>query len=106
MNDTRVCFRDVKPYDVPSTLDQLRGPLQGDVELRRAVFWAPGEPRISLDTLDGVRMAYRIVITQGAVEDQIEVLNQELLVAVWADLVLPDRVRAPWEERFPDLRPF
>ena len=39
----RVYFRDVKPYAVVDSLDQLHGPAGGVVDLSHSVLWAPAE---------------------------------------------------------------
>lgn len=100
----RIYFRDVKPYEAPDSLDQLRGPAGGVVELSHSVLWAPGGGRVDLDEPGGTAMAYQAVLTEGTVADQVPVLNRERLVALWADLMLPQRVRDLWEGRFPELQ--
>lgn len=99
-----VYFRDLKPYEIPESLDQLRGPAGGTIELPHSVLWAPGGAGISLDEQGGIGLAYRAVLAEGTVADQVQILNRERLVVVWADLMLPRRLRAMWEERFPELR--
>ncbi len=101
----RVYFRDVKPYAVVDTLDQLHGPAGGMVELSHSVLWAPGGGRVDLDRPGGLRLAYRAVLNEGTVEDLENVLNRERLVAVWPDLMLPFRVLEMWQSRFLELRP-
>ena len=49
-------------------------------------------------------MAYRAVLNEGTVEDLVRVLNRDVLIAVWPELLLPFRVLAMWESRFPELR--
>ncbi|MHB1173266.1 MAG: hypothetical protein ACYCZY_12420 [Lacisediminihabitans sp.] len=44
--DTRVFYRDIKPYDAPERLDDLRGPRSGRIELPLNVYW--GSPSQSL----------------------------------------------------------
>ena len=44
----RVFFRDLKPYAIVESLDQLRGPTEGAVSLSRSVLWAPGDGHIDL----------------------------------------------------------
>lgn len=100
----RIYFRDVKPYEAPESLDQLRGPASGVVELSHSVLWAPGGGRVDLDEPGGTAMAYQAVLAEGTIEDQVAVLNRERLVAVWAGLMLPRRVHDLWESRFPELR--
>ncbi len=103
--ETRVYFRDVKPYAIVDDLDQLHGPVGGVVELSHSVFWAPGGPLVDLDEPGGRGLAYRAVLSEGTVEDLEQVLNREQLVAVWPELMLPRRVRQLWESRFPELQP-
>lgn len=100
----RVFLRDVKPYAIVDDLDQLRGPDGGVVELSHSVLWAPGGPLVDLDEAGGPGLAYRSVLAEGTVEDLIMVLNRDLLIAIWPDLLLPRRLRDMWEERFPMLR--
>lgn len=100
----RVFFRDIKPYEIPDSLDDLRGPMGGVVELPHAVLWAPGGGRVDLDAEGGFGLAYRAVMAEGTKAEQVAVLNPAVLVAVWQDLLLPRRVRDLWEARFPELR--
>lgn len=101
----RVHFRDVKPYEVVDSLDQLRGPAGGLVEMSHLVLWAPGGSRVDLDEAGGTALAYQAVLAEGAVEDLVHVLNTGRLMRVWPELMLPRRVRDLWESRFPELRP-
>jgi hypothetical protein len=100
----RVFFRDVKPYYAPDSLDELDGPTGGVVELSKSVLWAPGGGQVDLDEPGGVELAYRAVLAEGLVADQVAVLNRERLIEVWPQLMLPRRVRELWEGRFPELR--
>lgn len=102
--DGRVFFRDVKPYAVVDDLGQLRGPVGGVVELSHSVLWAPGGPYVDLDEPGGRGLAYRAVLAEGTVADLEQILNRDQLIAVWPTLLLPRRVRALWESRFPELR--
>ena len=103
-SDPRVFLRDVKPYEVPESLDQLHGPAHGVVVLRHSVLWSPGGGEVDLDEPGGVNLAYRAVIAEGKVEDQIQVLNRRKLIEVWGELLLPRRTRLMWEQRFPELK--
>lgn len=101
--EDRVFFRDVKPYEAPASLDELGGPASGVVDLPHSVLWAPGGGSIDLDQPGGVGLAYRAVLAEGTVADQVRILNRSLLLRVWPDLLLPSRVRELWEGRFPEL---
>lgn len=102
--ERRMFIRDVKPYEVPESLDDLRGPSGGVVELPHTLLWAPGDGRIDLDEKGGVGLVYRAVVAEGAVADQAAILNRDRLVEVWPELLLPRRARELWETRFPRLR--
>lgn len=98
----RVLVGDVKPYALPARLDELSGPPSGTVVLPHAVLWA-GDGLVDLDEPGGTALAYRAVIAEGTVADQVRVLHRERLLAVWPELMLPLRVRQLWERRFPEL---
>ncbi len=100
--EQRVFFRDTKPYEVPASLDALRGPSGGAIELPHSVYWGP-KRIVSLDTRSGIRKAYQAVLREGTAADQMRFLNREILQREWAELTLPDRVRVMWETRFPAL---
>ena len=101
----RVFFRDVKPYAIVDTLDDLHGPAGGVVELSHSVLWAPGGGRVDLEEPGGTALAYQAVLAEGTVEDLAYVLNRDRLIAVWSELMLPRRVRQMGESRFLELRP-
>ena len=101
-SDSRVFYRDTKPYDAPERLDELRGPRSGRMELPENVYWGP-RAIVDLDTLSGVVKAYQATLREGRVVDQVDLVNHELLLEVWSELMLPERVRVLWETRFPEL---
>lgn len=100
--DTRVFYRDTKPYSAPKSLDELRGPRSGRMELPVNVYWGP-QAVVDLDSVSGVVKAYQATLREGRVVDQVDLLNRELLLQVWSELMLPGRVRDLWETRFPEL---
>ena len=100
--DTRVFYRDVKPYDAPARLDELIGPRSGHIELPLNVYWGPPYSFDITNESDIVE-AYQATLREGRTLDQIQLLNRDLLVAIWPELVLPVRVRDLWEQRFPEL---
>lgn len=100
----RIRISDTKPYDVPSSLEALRGPgLGGVLHLGHEIIWAPNSQIINLDTLDDVIFAYTAIINEACRKDQERFLNKALLVEVWPRLSLPWRVYGLWEEKFPQL---
>lgn len=101
--ERRVFFRDIKPYETPASLDELRGPVGGALELPHSVYWGP-ERTVDLDNPAGVRKTYQATLSEGTAEDQARLLNRDVLLREWGELALPDRVRVMWESRFPELR--
>ncbi len=102
MADRRVLYQDTVPYDTPVTLGDLHGPASGPLELPITVHWGPRHV-FDLNDLGQRRAAYRAIVREGTPDVQAELLNTGLLRELWPDLVLPDRCRALWEERFPIL---
>ncbi len=102
MAEQRVLYRDVIPYETPSSLAALRGPATGVLTLPLTVHWGP-ERTVDLSTPHGVTKAYRTLVREGTSEQQEAALNASVLRRVWPDLVLPARCRALWESRFPEL---
>lgn len=98
----RVFYSDVKPYAVPTHLEDLHGPEHGSLELPRNVYWGPN-PVVDLDTDDGVEKAYQSAIQEGRVEDLVAIVHPVRLRSVWPALLIPARARAAWENRFPAL---
>ena len=100
----RILVGDIKPCEMPDSLEELRGPTSGLLELPRSVYWGPSAV-VDLNTPGGVAKAYQATLREGRVEDQAVLLNSALLITVWNDLLLPVRLRSLWESRFPELRP-
>jgi hypothetical protein len=98
----KVRIQDVKPYDAPVSLDELRGPRSGTVVLPHWVYWGP-IPTIDLDSRWDVIKGYQATIQEGRTVDQVQILNRDTLVAIWPELAMPPRVRQLWEGRFPEL---
>ncbi|MET3370614.1 UNVERIFIED_CONTAM: hypothetical protein ABIE34_003891 [Jeotgalibacillus campisalis] len=98
----RVLIQDVIPYEVVESLDALRGPGEGVLTLPQHVYWGP-VPECDLSEPEGVIKAYQAILREGTKADQERLLNAGLLVRVWAELMLPVRVRVLWESSFPQL---
>ncbi len=99
---TRILYRDLIPYETPSSLSALHGPSEGMLELPITVHWGPRKV-FDLGSAPEQRAAYRAHVREGTPEVQEELLNEELLRQVWVELSLPSRCRQAWEDRFPDL---
>jgi len=92
-----------RPYTVPDALDELTGPTSGVVELPGHLDWGPRR-EYNLDDFSDSRLLYMRVIRESThVEDLRQFLNAKVLMRLWPQLVLPPRVRALWEGRFPSL---
>lgn len=98
----RVRFRDIKPYEVVGSLDDLRGPAQGTIRLPIWVRWLD-DGDIDVTNLGGARMAYQALLAEGTGEIQAQLMNKNTLMRLWPQLSLDARVRELWEGRFPEL---
>jgi integrase len=102
-NVSAMGYAAVRPYTVPDTLDELTGPTKGIVELPGHLDWGPRR-EYNLDDFSDSRLFYMRVIRESMhVEDLRRFLNAQVLMRLWPQLVLPARVRALWEDRFPSL---
>lgn len=98
----RVRFRDIKPYEVVGSLDDLHGPAEGTIRLPIWVRWLD-DGDIDVTDLGGARMAYQALLAEGTVEIQAQLMNKSTLLRLWPQLSLDSRVRELWESRFPEL---
>uniref|UniRef100_UPI0026AFA9AB hypothetical protein n=1 Tax=Micromonospora yangpuensis TaxID=683228 RepID=UPI0026AFA9AB len=87
-----------------SSLDELRGPVTGTVELPHRLFWQP-DRRIDLDEPGLLAWMYETVLTEAAHSDELRAwLHGPTLIGLWPQLYLPRGVRRAWEEHHPALR--
>ncbi|WP_103063546.1 transcriptional regulator [Actinomyces qiguomingii] len=101
---TRVRFRDVKPYDAPASLDELRGPYEGPIDLPHSVRWQADRLGVDVSNPGWRRMAYQALLAEGTVTEQVRLMNRDRLIETWPVLNMDPRVRVLWEGRFPQLR--
>ena len=100
---THPLYQDLVPYDVPTSLDALRGPAEGQLDLPHALHWGPNR-HVDLDEpADRVAM-YQAVVREGSSAQQEALLNKTLLHGLWPELALPARCRETWQAAFPELR--
>ena len=97
-------FRDLKPYDVPGSLAELRGPYSGLIDLPHGVRWQDDRLVVDVSNEGWRRMAYQALLAEGFVDEQRELLNRERLIEIWPVLHMDRRVRELWEGRFSELR--
>ncbi len=95
-----------RPFVVPDSLDDLKGPATGMVTIPHSVFWAKPEPVVINVENDRVLwQMYREVLGSAVVlEDLVTVVNKDHLIRLWPQLIWDKVVRQAWEDRFPELR--
>jgi hypothetical protein len=90
---------------VVTNLSDLRGPVEGTVELPVWLFWSGPDHTFDLGKPFMLRSMYETVLREASrPEDLTTYVNGDTLAAVWADLHLPSGVRQAWEEHHPVLR--
>lgn len=96
-------YADQRHYVVPGSLDDLRGPVGGVVTLDRWLDWS-GDRTYDLDDPGDLQLLYQTVLNQAtSVADVSRWLDADTLRRLWPALWLPDRLRALWHARFPEL---
>ncbi|MCT9931180.1 hypothetical protein N5079_13235 [Planotetraspora sp. A-T 1434] len=100
--DAPFSYADVRPYAVAESLDELAGPVHGVVTLPHELAWS-GRRSFDLDDPYDRSALYKIVLEEGRQEHFRVLLNAEVLRRHWGELLPARRVRALWEERFPQL---
>lgn len=94
----------VKPGFVLDDLNSLHGPTQGTVTLPIRLDWS-ASPLYDLGKANRVRTLYTTVLREACSEEDLTTfLSQDLLIAVWASLRIPELLRHAWEIRHPELR--
>jgi hypothetical protein len=90
---------------VAASLEDLRGPTEGTVQLPIWLFWSSPDRTFDLGKPFMLRSMYETVLREASrVEDLCAFLDGETLAAVWPELYLPKGVREAWQERHPVLR--
>ncbi|MBU8579978.1 transcriptional regulator [Brevibacterium luteolum] len=75
----RVRFRDIKPYEIVDSLDDLAGLAQGTIRLPIWVRWID-DGAIDVTDLGDARMAYQALLAEGTAEVQTELMNKDVLM--------------------------
>lgn len=90
---------------VAASLADLRGPVEGSIELPVWLFWSSPGHVFDLADRDMRRWLYQTVLREASsAEDLATYLDGDTLIAVWPDLYLPKGVRDAWEDQHPALR--
>jgi hypothetical protein len=96
----------LRPVIVPGSLDDLKGPGSGVVELPIMLFWSLPDRRFDLGSrCRAIDMYLAVLDAARDPSDLAAYLNGELLADLWPDLHLTRAKRSPWETRFEALRP-
>ena len=91
---------------VAASLEDLRGPTEGLVELPLRLFWSSLDRTFDLGAPYMLRSMYETVLVEASrPEDLAAYLDGDTLTALWPDLYLPKGVRQAWEDQHPVLRP-
>ncbi|HEX4830907.1 MAG TPA: hypothetical protein VH478_07435 [Trebonia sp.] len=89
----------LRPVVVAASLDRLRGPVAGLVELPQRLFWSGAERVFDLSDPGRLLEMYEVVFDAARTEaDLAEYLNGEMLIRVWPDLAVAPRARRAWED--------
>jgi hypothetical protein len=89
---------------VVESLDELRGPEHGVVDLPLRLMWNPNRS-FDLDDHDMLLWMYENVLREAIrLAELRQWISGSVLVRVWPELNLPRGVRQAWEARFAQLR--
>jgi hypothetical protein len=105
--DTRARYqaRPGRSAVVVTSLADLRGPVEGTVELPLWLFWSVPGHTFDLGDRDMRMWLYQTVLREASrPEDLTTYLDGDTLITLWPDLFLPKGVRQAWEDQFPALR--
>lgn len=93
-----------KFYAIPDSLDELRGPVGGMVQLPQSIHWAKkGGSTVDLSTPGGRSVAYGAAMGEGTLEQVCAIINRGHLISQWASIPKSLRMTALWESRFDEL---
>lgn len=99
----KVHFSETKPYFAPRSILDLNGPDSGFIKLPHAVYWGP-DRWFNLSRRSSLHQVYQIVLQEGSIEDINKYLDQEILLSIWSELMLPPRVIQLWEHKVKGLK--
>jgi len=90
----------VRDVELPSDLGDLRGPTVGVVRLPLRIYWSGPDPgNVEWDLADDAdcRGLYEVLLREGNLDDQRELINGTTLVRLWNMLYLPPHIRRAWQ---------
>jgi len=99
----QVTYNPARPSVVADSLEALRGPTEGYVELPIFLDWTP-TPRYDLSCEEDIRCLYMTVLNNAcSVKDLALYLNHDMLRNQWRKIHLPLQLRLDWEKKHPEL---
>jgi hypothetical protein len=96
--------RRLRPVIVPASLEDLRGPASGTVELPVRLYWSGSRQFDLADPHQAVDLCEAVLDTAATAADITTYLNAGLLIRAWPVLGVSRAKRDAWESRFPVLR--
>ena len=96
--------RFVKPFYVPTSLEELHGPKEGTVVLPLSVNWTPDRDPFDLAKDEDASIVYYLVLNEGGKEEVEGYLDRDILIRLWPTLFATRDVVTEWQRRFPELR--
>jgi hypothetical protein len=96
--------RRLRPVIVPASLDDLRGPASGIVELPVRLYWSGSRQFDLADPHQAADLCEAVLDTAATAADITAYLNAGLLISAWPVLGMSRAKRDAWESRFPVLR--
>ncbi|MEV7661413.1 hypothetical protein [Paenarthrobacter sp. NPDC089316] len=102
-SETRHTIADSLVYLVPDSLEDLKGPASGTVQLPIHLDWGP-ERRYDVADDASCRSLYQLTLqNSGSTEEMSGIINAGRLTTLWPSMRLPDRCRQLWNDAFAQL---
>jgi len=93
----QVSFEHTRPVYVVESLEQLEGPITGEIVLPTHLDWTPLN-HYDLQNERELRRLYSTVLTEAKTEEIVSLVNKDKLLKLWTSMRLPRRVRYAWEK--------
>lgn len=98
----------IRDVELPRDLSELHGPTTGVIRLPLRLYWSGPDPeRVEWDAANPAdrRWLYEIVLREGTLDDQRELINSAELARLWDSLYLPPHIRRAWQPLIDAARP-
>lgn len=103
MAEKRIRFRDIKPYDIVDSLEDLRGPAHGVIEPEEHRLKPIGRTQVDIDDDGDCLEMYGEALTDCTADVIAQYVNKERLLELFPHLRLDDRVFDLWRGTFPEI---